>query len=627
MEGIDQRRNRDSAQATSPIALASILFVAAAITFSLYYLLPSLYRSWFFSSDEYAIAQEVIRFLNLDSRQQFFDMPGTPLMMLSAAIWAAIYGVAGTHSAGILGYTFQHLDGLFAVMRGVTLFFYATSLILVFLLARRLMNTAGACIAGLLVAMSPAYASYSSFCRVESMSISLILLGLLITHRALDRTYRHARPRRFPIDPFLVAGVLAGLAAAVRLHSLLASMPLLALILLFHKWNSPPEDYPRWMRSTARIGLPLMAMAGAATIWEVKTRFIGYPHASALIVRAGVALLVLPMLVALFYTARRTRSLLLRAAGPEFVKIIAGCTAGFLLGSPTSIRQYTFVLASIDRYSGSYIDWQRTAWPLKDDVAWYLYFYGKTFAPDAIAALLLLTGAMWMVLRRDRRMLPYLCAFLIFFVSQPLDLRAAHHHILLWLPFFALVCAYPIAETYGVLWHRAGTSAKWKLAVQAAAVLAWLGLAWQLTNGPRNAASEVRASQLRLDNVAEATSWIKRNTGPGATIAVGYFCFNPDMFYAVLRAGDVPVPDSVSDGRYYFGWWGERASLAGHAGYVCAPGPGAAGSNLDRLAVADSSRMVDPLTDPAFHKVAGFGSGAAEVDIFQFDLRDPPPPK
>src|SRR5579883_2697238 len=153
MEGIDQRRNRDSAQATSPIALASILFVGAAITFSLYYLLPSLYRSWFFSSDEYAIAQEVIRFLNLDSRQQFFDMPGTPLMMLSAAIWAAIYGVAGTHSAGILGYTFQHLDGLFAVMRGVTLFFYATSLILVFLLARRLMNTAGACIAGLLVAM------------------------------------------------------------------------------------------------------------------------------------------------------------------------------------------------------------------------------------------------------------------------------------------------------------------------------------------------------------------------------------------------------------------------------------------------------------------------------------------
>ena len=57
-------------------------------TFALYHLRVSLARSWFFSSDEYVFAAEVIRFLHLDFHQYYFDMPGTPYMLLTTVLWA-----------------------------------------------------------------------------------------------------------------------------------------------------------------------------------------------------------------------------------------------------------------------------------------------------------------------------------------------------------------------------------------------------------------------------------------------------------------------------------------------------------------------------------------------------------
>src|SRR5262249_8412979 len=79
-----------------PAPRASELYLAAAylaglVAFGIYSLGPSLSRSWYFSSDEYVFAAEVIRFLHLDFRQRFFDIPGTPFMFLSAGLWALVY--------------------------------------------------------------------------------------------------------------------------------------------------------------------------------------------------------------------------------------------------------------------------------------------------------------------------------------------------------------------------------------------------------------------------------------------------------------------------------------------------------------------------------------------------------
>ena len=50
-----------------------VLYVSSLIFFCAWYMAPSLFRSWFFSSDEYVIVAEIIRFLHLDFRQHFFE--------------------------------------------------------------------------------------------------------------------------------------------------------------------------------------------------------------------------------------------------------------------------------------------------------------------------------------------------------------------------------------------------------------------------------------------------------------------------------------------------------------------------------------------------------------------------
>ena len=235
---------------------ASLIYLAILLTFTLRYMLVSLSRSWFFSSDEYVIAGEVIRFLNLDLHQRFFDMPGTPFMMLSAVLWALFYPLQtwfrpDSYSPDILAFTFHHLDWFFTLLRSGTIFFYAGSLVVLFPVARRVLNRAGAFVACLLLMMSSNYADYSSFCRVESMAIFLALSALLVVYRALEKSPNRLGARPSWRAPMLLAGVLVGVSAATRLHSIAASMPLLLLILAFDERMRRRQQYPRWTLSAA----------------------------------------------------------------------------------------------------------------------------------------------------------------------------------------------------------------------------------------------------------------------------------------------------------------------------------------------------------------------------------------
>src|SRR5258706_399183 len=74
-----------------PDILLSTAYLACLIAVAFYLMRPVLFRSWFFMSDEYVFAAEVIRFSNLDFHQHFFDNPGTPFMMLNAVIWGVVY--------------------------------------------------------------------------------------------------------------------------------------------------------------------------------------------------------------------------------------------------------------------------------------------------------------------------------------------------------------------------------------------------------------------------------------------------------------------------------------------------------------------------------------------------------
>jgi len=609
---------------------ASILYLAVLLAVSLRYLLFCLSRSWFFSSDEYVFAAEVIRFLNLDWHQHYFDMPGTPFMMLSAILWAAFYPVQtwfnpDPAATSVTAFTYSHLDWFFTLLRCNTIFFWAVSIVLLFLLSRKLLNTVGAWAACLVLAMSPIYAKYSGFCRVESMAICLAIIALLVTYRALEKRPSGMGSSPSWRDPMILAGALVGVAAAARLHSITASLPLLLLVLLFDERMPRRVKYPRWVLSAGIYLVPAMFVVGALCCWWARSWVAGeLPHAASLLTKAGIVFALAPVAAALLYRFERARPILLRVASPEAIKIAMGCCGGFLLANFTVVPQRRFFLGSVEMYMGSYLDWQRTTWPLWTNIRWVARFYLNVFAPDTILVVLLAVSIVWIVAARDRRVLPYLIVLAGFFISKPLNTIAAPHHVLLWLPCFALVCAFPVAKLYSLAAGASGYLSVRRLAATGAAGVLLAVVALHLTAGPRQAGEYARLTQVRLENVSAATDYLKYRTPLGSEIAMSYFCFNPDIFYMWTRSLEVPVPQSEFDSRRYFTWWGKKAELQGIAGYACTTGgdrPGLTENN--KLTVADPNQVADTYHDPDFQRVASFGKDADEVDLFRFDFRTP----
>ena len=598
--------------------VASAIYLIALAAFAAWYMSPSLFRVWFFSSDEYVFAAEVIRFLNLDFRQQFFDMPGTPLMFVSSAAWSLYYVLQGgpLHVA-LDDFTFERLPQLFVLMRGITLAGYCASVVLVFMVARRLLNRAAGWTAALILAMSPTYTSYSSFVRVESLSVCLILVAILILLRVIELPRWSTAPASSALwDWVFAAGVLAGLAAATRLHSITASLPVLALILLTHP-VAPRTDYPKWTKVLVSVAAVAIGAALAVVFLGARTFFEAYPHSRRLISMVLIAGAGTLALGALLYRWHGSRKTLLRIGSPELIRLLFGCGVGFLLGTPTILLQFRYFFNSIDMYSTNYLDLARAGMPFWEHLNWYVRLYLKVAAGDAVVLALLILGTIGIVVRRDRRLLPFLAGAVLFFVSKPLSVRPEAHHIMAWLPFYAIVCSYPV----GVAWNAVAQRVRYGPILAPAVFVVLFPALWlSVTKGPAVVATMTPVTEERLANVLRATEWIKRTTEPGSTIAVSYFCFNPPVFYRWLGAMDVPVAQSALDGRDYLIWWGHARALDGKTGYACATR-----SDVDHMSTglnrSEPGQGTDPYSDKRFQIVQSFGSGLAEVNVFRFDYR------
>jgi hypothetical protein len=188
---------------------------------------------------------------------------------------------------------------------------------------------------------------------------------------------------------------------------------------------------------------------------------------------------------------------------------------------------------------------------------------------------------------------------------------------MLWLPYVAIVCSYPVA----VAWNAVARVPRHGVPLATALFLVLFPPLWQsLTKGPEQVALGTALNEERLANVLKATEWMRRHTEPNATIAISYFCFNPDVFYRWLVEYGVPVPKSVLAGREYLIWWGHARALGGKTGYVCATRHDVVSikTNLD---LAEPGQGTDPFTDKRFELVQSFGTGLGEVDVFRFDYR------
>jgi hypothetical protein len=470
--------------------------------------------------------------------------------------------------------------------------------------------------------MSPTYMSYSSFVRVESMAMCLMLGSVLALLHALRNARRTAA---WDLRWMLLSGGLAGLAAACRFHSITASLPVL-LLLLFLSDRKPPA-YSRKIVLAWNLILMGGFLASAGGAIGIRTGYLqttrlgrdllgGWPLAFEKLYPVSIAAAIVLGGACLLRWMALRKPRLDRYTHPRILALIAGCCVGCLVGTPTILWQYKFFLQSISSYSSSYFDLNRTSWPLLKNVAWFVKFYGSLIAPDKLSLLLMIVGAAIILIRRDKLVIPFLVGGLLFFVSKPINLIAAAHHFILWLPFYGIVAGYGPAVAYDAIRRRLphGQAIAGIALVVLLAVLALI-----MHAGPISARANMRGTEQRMQRIATATDWIHKNTAPDAVVAVSYYCFNPDIFYTWLRSLEVPEPDFVFDGRRYLIWWGQRSALQGMKGYAVAM-PQDLEAIKHRNDQISPGQGTDPYKDTGFERIQSFGLNPSEVDVFRFDF-------
>jgi len=605
----------------------SAAYLAVLMAYALYYMWPLLFRTWFYNSDEYVYVAEVIRFLHFDFHQHFFDQPGTPFMSLAAIGWALFYMAWRSlplvaSPGGLERFTFVHLPALFIFMRGLMLLFYFCSLALTFLVGSRLTNRVGACVATLILMMSPVYTGTSSMIRTESLSMSFMLAAILMMLLSLE-SIENGSPKRLLI---FVAGVMAGLAAGARLHSIVASLPVLLLLI----WTTPRPSTAN-MASAQRFcksTLLLMLTGGITILVVLQSRYFAQATAGNSIgqLRPLMLKLVRVMLAAtivgcITYYVPKLRHFVIRVTDWNSFVLLAGCAGGFFIGTPTVFTQYRYLVASAASYNASYKDYAHVGMPLIPHIMWFVNFYMQSIAPDKVILALLILGSLAVIFSGDRKLLVILVGAAIFFVSKPLDLAAAPHHVVLWLPFYAILCAYLIAKLFAVVNRKWPRSELW---CGIALCVLLLYLFGALTSGPRGVALDVQIKERRMQSVGQATEWMRVNAEPNSMIATAYYCFNPGIFYTWLQSLEVGVPSYVLDGRQHVIWWGDASTLTGRQGYACV-------TQSDRYGMKTVMDMMhpgegtDPYQDKRFRMIQAFGSGDSEVDLFAFNFRSTEP--
>jgi hypothetical protein len=315
----------------------------------------------------------------------------------------------------------------------------------------------------------------------------------------------------------------------------------------------------------------------------------------------------------------RTAWLSQRILHPRIFVLLAGAIVGVLAGTPTILWSPRYFFESIQMYTTSYIDVERMGWPLVRHVAWLFGFYMRGIATDWLSLSLIAAGAVLIAIRRDRRLMPFVIGALLFFVSRPLNTAPFQHQMVPWIPLFAIVAGYGPALAYDWL-ARVRHSPVLRPAALAGLLIA---MASVMEWGPRSTALKADADQQRLTNIALATDWIHGHAEPDSAVAISYYCFNSDVFFAWLRFLEVPLPPS-SDQRRYLIWWGEHSALKGLKGYACATPRDIV--NNKRLDLRTPGEGSDPFADAGFERTATFGANTSEIDVFRFDFSNPSRP-
>ncbi len=606
--------------------------VVAVVAWIVIRVWDGLFIPWWFNTDEVAFYYEVIRQLRLDFTQTFFDIPGTPYMTLSSlttAAWWSVEKIFGLTNAGNpADFAFEHVQGVYTLMRGLTLGGYVVAVGLAYEIFRRAGSVITGVVSAVLLATLPIHVQYSHFVRTESLGLLLCLtaiLGLLHPRTALRwQTY-------------LAAGVLVGIAMGARYHFALSGLPVLLAIYFLHdrkrlRLDETTSSY-RASLDAAVVLAGILAAGGVVTVL-FKLGVIGpsrlthtmllttaagtqqYPGAKQAVGKLWILLGTGSLILAVVAQFGRSRTRLLPLVNAFTLCLLLGFAGGFLCSHPTFLWRGEFQLRSIQFYS----DWVDPNLQALGPLARWgnvTRYYFTTALPEQWLQWSFLLGVIAILWSRRAVAVSFLVGAAICFIAHPVTMKLWPHHIIPWLPFLCYVAAYP----FGLLIETVARRVTRPALAPALLVLVSGGALVAALSGRLAKANEyLDISRTRTIQITEMNKWLTAHVPPASFLAVSYYALNDEGFLKWIESSGVSVPQHVKRFQDVQIWWLQRSTLKGKTGYVCI-------SRADISFFRDDAERknpgstYNPFTDPQFVELVTFGDGFYELKVFKFDLR------
>ena len=593
-----------------------------------------LFIPWWFNTDEVVFFYEVIRQLRLDLTQTFFDIPGTPYMTLTSLVttgWWFIERFLGlTNSGSASDFAFEHIQGVYTLMRSLTLSGYVIAVGLSYEVFRRVGNLFTGVFSAILIATLPIHVQYSHFVRTESLGLVLCLSAILCL----------IHPRTALLwETYLISGILTGIAMGARFHFAFSGLPVLLSVFFLHdrpqlKLDETARPY-RLALNAAVVLAAILSVGGLITLL-LKLGVIApgllthtmlltttpgegqYSGAKQAIAKLWMLLGSGSIVLAVLVQIKAMRARLLSVVNAFTLCLITGFTIGFLVSHPTFLWRGEFQLRSIQFYS----DWLDPRLAMLSQIgSWWKVtsYYFTTALPERWLQWSFLFGAIAIIWIRKPLAVSCLIGATMCFVAHPITMKLWPHHIIPWLPFLCFVAAYPIGCVADVIARRLRRP---KLAPTALVLISASVLVATLSKRLSKADEYLNISRARTVQIREMNQWLSGHISADTFLAVSYYSLNDEGFYKWIESAGVSVPQHVKRFHDVVIWWLQRGTLDGKIGYVCV-------SRADIAFFRDDSERknpgstYNPFDDIRFQEVAKFGGGFYELKVFKFDFRHP----
>jgi hypothetical protein len=600
----------------------------------------ALFLPWWFNTDELVIYYEAVRQLRLDPSQTFFDIPGTPFMSLTSVLtvlwWVGerLFRVTGSGSPS--DFVFANAQGVFTLMRMLTLGLYVGAAALAYDLFRRCAGALSGIVAALLFASLPIFVQYSYFVRTESLGLVLCLAAIWIV--------LYSRWRGTPAI-YGWAGVLAGAAMAARYHFALVGFPVILIIFFLQDRKKLPvlegSRYSALYWVSGTLGALLVAgglvtlafkielvAASGLTNTMMLTTAAGpaqYPGAKAFVAELWLLLGLGALVILLAHGFPRVRRRIWPAVNPFTLLAAMGFIAGFVLSNPEFLWRGKYQLRSIQFYS----DWTDAGLLSLGPIAsWWKVtaYYFTTAFPERWTQALVFAGFAMILWRRRPVPLAFAGGAALCFCAHPLHMKLWPHHVIPWLPFLCFVAAAPVGAAGSWLLQRFHHT---RLVAVAVVLLVSAAVVWACAARLQHEDDYLAISQSRTDQIEEMNGWLSKNVPRDTYLLVSYLALSDDGFLEWIENEGVQVPDFAKKGRNMRIWcarwrtspnWLDRSLVDGHAGVICISRADIAFFRDDAERKRPGSTY-NPFENRSFQPVARFGAGFYELGVFQFDCR------